>query len=118
MCPSALATIGEAQREAFAALDEAGALAARVAEHLDRLEQAALEGRERLLAAEKEIDEAWAELAGRPGTDRGAELLERAGELANEARSQLDEAKPDWLKVSELADRSLALARRAQVGAG
>ena len=80
--------------------------------------RAALDGRERLLAAEKEVDEAWAELAGRPGTDGGAELPERAGELAREARSELDETKPDWLKVSELADRSLALARRARADAG
>jgi hypothetical protein len=110
-----LATIGEAQGEAFSALEESAALVARVVEHLDRLERAAIDGRDKLLAAEKEIDDALAELAGRPGADGGAELLERAGGLTREARDELDTDRPDWLQVFELAERARALARRARV---
>jgi hypothetical protein len=114
---TALVQLAEDRRDALAALDEAAALVSTIADRLERLEQAALDGRERLLAAEKEIDRAWAELANGRRPDAAAGLLGRATELAREARAQLDRSQPDWLELSELADRSYAIAHRARAGA-
>ncbi len=114
------ASLEEAAQEldqAFAALDEASTLVQRIDEHLQRLEAASLEGRDRVLAAEKEVDRAWATLheRGALGDEAGGEdLLRRATELAGQARDELAKPQPDWLTVSDLAERTAELARRVQ----
>jgi hypothetical protein len=95
--------------EASAALDDAGRLRAAIDAHLRKLETAALEARELVVAAEKEVDRA-----------QGSEpdqRVERAADLVRQARAGLESERPDWLAIVELADRAAELARGTGTGA-
>jgi hypothetical protein len=108
-----------AQQEAAAARDavaDAERLRTAIERHLAKLEAAALDGRDRVIEAEQEIDRTWsaAREAGGGGAD---ESLQRASELVRQAREGLSAPQPDWLTIVELADRARALARDAHTGA-
>lgn len=94
-----------ALEDADAALAEAERLRGAIRAHLDKLETAALEARERVVSAEKEVDGAQ----GREPDER----VERAAELVREARAKLESERPDWLAIVELSDRAAELARGA-----
>ena len=91
--------------DAEAALAEAERLRGAIDAHLRKLETAALEARERVVSAEKEVDRAQ----GREPDER----VERAAELVREARAKLEGERPDWLAIVELSDRAAELARGA-----
>jgi hypothetical protein len=96
------------------AVDDAARLRDAIERHLAKLEAAALQGRDRVIQAEQEIDRAWAAVRENDGgTD---ELLQRAGDLVREARDGLAKPQPDWLTIVELADRGAGLAHEARGG--
>ena len=100
--------------QARLALDDAIRLRDAIERHLDKVEAAALQGRERVIQAEQELDRAWA--AVRESGAGADELLQRAADLVREARDGLAKAQPDWLTIVELADRGAGLAREARAG--
>jgi hypothetical protein len=100
--------------QARLAVDDAKRLRDAIERHLAKLEAAALQGRDRVIQAEQEIDRAWA--AVRENGAGADDLLQRAGDLVGEARDGLAKPQPDWLTIVELADRGAGLAREAQAG--
>jgi hypothetical protein len=68
--------------------------------HLGALERAAVSARPKLEAAEEAVDAAFA---------RGDEAAPRAAGLTEQARAQLDAARPDWLEIDALAERALRM---------
>jgi hypothetical protein len=100
--------------QARVALDDAARLRDAIERHLAKLETAALEGRDRVIKAEQEIDRSWAAVRENGGADH--ELLQRAADLVREAREGLAKPQPDWLTIVELADRGAGLAREARAG--
>jgi hypothetical protein len=85
--------------EALHALARAREYARRITAHVERLEQAAATGRDRLHAAEAAVDAA------------PAETMDRARELLSQARSELEAERPNWLEIVALAERALLLTR-------
>jgi hypothetical protein len=107
--PARLERAARALDEVSAALEDAERLRSAIDAHLRKLETAALEARERVVAAEKEVDRA-----------QGSEpdqRVERAADLARQARAGLESERPDWLAIVELADRAAELARGTGAGA-
>jgi hypothetical protein len=108
---SAGAAAVEQSQEALARVQ---VLVTRIAHHLSSLEQASLAARRDVEQAELEADRAW---AGASDTESGAEserperIATRARELASEARTELEQQKPDWFRVTALAERATELAR-------
>lgn len=114
--PDELVQADRELEEARAALADAARLREAIERHLAKLETAAIEGRERVVRAEQEIDRAWS-AARRRGNVAGAEeLLRRASDLVGQAREGLASHQPDWLTIVELADRAAALVREAEAG--
>lgn len=110
--PARLDRAARSLDEVAAALEDAERLRAAIQAHLQKLEAAALEARERVVAAEKEVDQAWSATQALGEGQR----LERAAELVRQARAGLGSAQPDWLAIVELADRAAELARGAGSG--
>jgi hypothetical protein len=113
--PDELARAERELEEARLALADAGRLREAIERHLAKVETAAVEGRDRVVRAEQELDRAWSAL--RPD-ERGAgdDVLQRAADLVEQARDGLRKPQPDWLTIVELAERGAALARGAQSG--
>ena len=99
--------------EAFRALERAQALAAKISDHLSRLEEASLTARERVSAAERAIEAGWAANGDR---DDDA-VFGRSRELVSQARAELEQSRPDWLRAVELAAsaRGLVQPREAEI---
>ena len=95
--------------DARLAVDDAARLRDAIEGHLAKLERAAVEGRERVVQAERELDRAWSDLKQVGGGDET--VLVRASELVQQAREALATSQPYWLTIVELADRAAALAR-------
>lgn len=109
----------QAQKEAEQArlaVDDAARLRDAIERHLAKLEAAALEGRDRVIQAEQEIDRAWAAVREHGVGAGDDELLRRAADLVREARDGLAKPQPDWLTIVELAERGAGLARDARAG--
>ena len=101
------ALLGEAQ----GSLERAAELAGRIESHLAGLENAAVQAHPLVERAELAVDRAWAGNGASGGNDGTKDqIVRRASELAREARAQLGEARPDWLRATSLAQRSLQLA--------
>lgn len=98
--------------QARLAVDDAARLRDAIERHLAKLEAAALEGRDRVIQAEQEIDRAWATAHAHGARDD--EVLRRAADLVREARDGLAKPQPDWLTIVELAGRAAGLARDAR----
>jgi hypothetical protein len=112
--------LGRAEREleeARVALADAVRLREAIERHLAKLETAAVEGRERVVRAEQEIDRAWSAARRRADAAAGEDLLRRASDLVAQAREGLAKPQPDWLTIVELADRAAALARETDSSA-
>lgn len=99
--------LGEAQ----GSLERAAELAGRIERQLADLEDAAARAHPLVERAELAVDRAWARNPDSGGDDAPKdEIVRRASELAQDARAELGEARPDWLRVTSLAKRSLQLA--------
>ena len=109
--PDSLRRAKEEVEDGFRSVERASSLVKRIADHLSRLEDAALNARKEVASAEQEIERAWA--ASFAGDGGAREPLARARDLAAQARAELDEEKPDWLAVLDLVHRASALARGA-----
>jgi hypothetical protein len=102
--------------EARLAVDDAARLREAIERHLEKLETAAVEGRDLVLRAEQGVDRAWSAVHEHGGRGGENELLQRAADLVQEARAALARPQPDWLTIVELANRGAELAREAQAG--
>ncbi len=101
--------------EAGLAVADGAKLAKAIERHLAKLEAAAVDGRERVVRAEQELDRAWSALR-RDERGGGDDVLRRAADFVQQARDGLGKPQPDWLTIVELADRGAALAQGAHSG--
>jgi hypothetical protein len=83
-----------------AALTATRATIQRIETHLAALDRAAATARPTLETAEAAVD---------AGVAHGGPAVARASELTTSARMLLREERPDWLEISSLANRALAL---------
>jgi hypothetical protein len=101
--------------EAREALARAQVLVKRIEDHLNSLEQASLNARGDVERAELEIDKAWASVTASSDsaaeTERAERVATRARELAAQARAELQQPKPDWFRVTALAERAVQMAQ-------
>lgn len=95
-------------------LARAAELVKRIDDHLAALDQAALQGRHQVEQAERAVDQAWASVTAssrpRDEVERADRVAARARELAAEARSEIDQTRPDWFHAASLAKRAVDLA--------
>ena len=106
--------------EAQESLKRAAELATRIQSHLTELEATALQTPTLLEEAELATDRAWANATAAGDTGVGAEsIVARARELSAQARSELQQPRPDWLHARSLAKRALEVVRELMpAGAG
>jgi hypothetical protein len=104
--------------EAGRSLTRAGELVGRIEQHLAALDAAAVEAREDVEQAELEIDRAWASItaASSPADvlARAERVVARARDLAQEARKELEQQRPDWFRTISLAKRALDVVQELQ----
>jgi hypothetical protein len=95
-------------------LMRAAELVKRIEDHLAALDQAALQGRHQVEQAERAVDRAWASVTAssrpRDEVERADRVVARARELAAEARSEIEQTRPDWFHAASLAKRAVELA--------
>jgi hypothetical protein len=108
--------------EAQESLNRAAELGTRIQSHLTELEASALETPALVEEAELATDRAWANATAAGDAGAGAEsIVARARELSAQARSELEQPRPDWLQARSLAKRALEVVRElvpARVGSG
>jgi hypothetical protein len=107
---------GDVRQEAVKeALARGHVLVKRIEDHLASLEQASLDARREVEQAELEIDKAWVSATASsesPGqTERADRIASRARELAAQARNELQQPRPDWFRVTALAERAAQMAQ-------
>jgi len=111
---SSTSTADVSLAEAREALVRAQVLVKRIEDHLNSLEQASLNARGEVERAELEIDKAWANVTASSDsaaeTERAERVATRARELAAQARAELQQPKPDWFRVTGLAERAVQMA--------
>jgi hypothetical protein len=107
--PESLGRVQDELDDGFRSLERAASLARKIAAHLSRLEEAALNARNDVSSVEQEIERAWAASFADGRGNR--EPLARARDLAAQARAELEREKPDWLAVRDLVQRAEALAQ-------
>lgn len=111
--PAQLERAEQATREAALAVDDAARLREAIERHLEKLETAAVQARDIVLGAERDVDQALAAVHERDDASGESELLKRAADLVQRARDGLSKLQPDWLAIVELAGRGSELARQA-----
>jgi hypothetical protein len=97
-------------QEADESLTRAAGLVGQIETHLAALDEAALHARADVEEAELAIDRGWAAVTAASSAgdklQRSERVIARARELAQDARKELEQDRPDWFRARSLAKRA------------